>query len=133
MVTGLAHLCFRVTDLERAVTFYTEVLGLSKAFEFVRENGERYGVYLKVGPRNFVELFETAEIVPGKGISYGHMCLEVDDMQETVVALRGQGVVVSEPKLGKDQSWQAWLADPEGNAIELHEYTAASRQGPYLT
>jgi hypothetical protein len=30
--------------------------------------------------------------------------------------------------MGHDQSWQAWLADPNGITIELHEYTDKSSQ-----
>jgi predicted enzyme related to lactoylglutathione lyase len=59
------------------------------------------------------------------------MTLEVDDLELTVAALRGRGVEVSNPKLGSDQSWQAWLADPDGNRIELHQYTPKSRQRPW--
>ena len=46
--------------------------------------------------------------------------------------LRARGVEVSDPKLGSDQSWQAWLADPDGNRIELHGYTPDSHQAPSL-
>ena len=46
--------------------------------------------------------------------------------------LRGRGVEVSDPKLGSDQSWQAWITDPDGNRIELHDYTAESWQAPHL-
>jgi hypothetical protein len=35
---------------------------------------------------------------------------------------------VGEVSLGSDQSWQAWLADPDGNRIELHAYTPESKQ-----
>ncbi|MCL5270108.1 MAG: VOC family protein [bacterium] len=61
-----------------------------------------------------------------------HICLEVDDIQATAAALRERGVDVSEIKLGGDQSWQAWLADPDGNRIELHQYTPDSWQTPHL-
>jgi lactoylglutathione lyase len=30
--------------------------------------------------------------------------------------------------LGGDQSYQAWLADPDGNRIELHQFTDKSLQ-----
>jgi hypothetical protein len=35
---------------------------------------------------------------------------------------------VGEVKMGSDHSWQAWLADPDGNRIELHAYTPESNQ-----
>ena len=42
------------------------------------------------------------------------------------------GGVVTAPNLGADHSWQAWLADPDGNRIELHQYTPESKQTPWL-
>jgi catechol 2,3-dioxygenase-like lactoylglutathione lyase family enzyme len=132
MITGLAHACFTVADLERALDFYRDGLGLKEAFDFINENGKRYGVYLHVGGRNFIELFigELGERADKQ--SYKHICLEVDDIETTVDALRARGVEVSPIKLGNDHSYQAWITDPDGNRIELHHYTPESKQTPYL-
>ena len=56
------------------------------------------------------------------------MCLEVDDIQRAVADLRAAGAELDDPVLGSDGSWQAWLADPDGNRIELHQYTPESKQ-----
>ena len=73
------------------------------------------------------------EVVAAVGkISYQHFCLEVDDLTGTVAAMRAHGVEVSDPKTGRDRSLQAWLADPDGNRIELHQYTPQSKQLPSL-
>jgi catechol 2,3-dioxygenase-like lactoylglutathione lyase family enzyme len=45
MITGLAHACFTVSDLNRALRFYRDGLGLKEAFDFMDENGRGYGVY----------------------------------------------------------------------------------------
>jgi glyoxylase I family protein len=134
MIHGLAHVCFTVRHLDASLTFYSETLGLKKAFDFVNDKGVRFGVYLKVGGRNFIELFEAApgQPVPPAGQSYQHLCLEVQDIQQTVGELAARGVAASPPKLGTDQSWQAWITDPDGNRIELHQYTATSWQKPWL-
>ena len=132
MIKEFAHICFNVRDLDVSIGFYVNVLGLTKAFDFVRDSGERYGVYLKIGRRSFVELFRTGEIVPADKASYRHMCLEVGDLKAVVASLRDKGVNVTDAKMGLDNSWQAWLSDPDGNRIELHEYTAASWQTPHL-
>lgn len=132
MVLGLAHVCFTVTDLNRAVDFYSSKLGFKIAFEFRHENGERYGVYLKTGKRTFIELFQGVVAPAAAKQSYGHICLEADDVAKTVVELRAEGLDVTDAKLGMDQSWQAWLADPDGNRIELHGYTPKSWQGPHV-
>jgi catechol 2,3-dioxygenase-like lactoylglutathione lyase family enzyme len=132
MITGIAHACFTVSDLERSIAFYRDGLGMTPAFDFTDDNGRRFGLYLHAGGRNFVELFQGQLGDPAEGQSFRHICLEVDDIQVTVEELRGRGIEVSDPKLGKDQSWQAWITDPDGNRFELHQYTPESWQAPAL-
>ena len=132
MITGLAHACFTVSDLERSLEFYRDALGLKPAFDFINDEGRRFGIYLHLGGRNFVELFEGQLGERAEGQSYRHICLEVDDIESTVQTLRNRGIEASDPKLGGDRSWQAWITDPDGNRIELHHYTADSKQAPYL-
>ena len=132
MIVGLAHVCFIVSDLDASLAFYREKLGLKPAFDFTRNDGERFGVYLHVGARTFVELFRGQPAPAGESQSYKHFCMEVDDLEQTVCEVRGRGVEVTDPKQGDDQSWQAWLTDPDGNRIELHQYTPASKQAPHL-
>lgn len=132
MIKALAHVCFVVSDLEASIAFYQEALGLTHAFDFLTEEGERFGVYLHIGGRSFLEMFRGEPAERAEKQSYAHLCLEVDDVAATVEELRGKGVEVTDAVLGGDHSWQAWLADPDGNRIELHGYTAESLQGPWL-
>jgi catechol 2,3-dioxygenase-like lactoylglutathione lyase family enzyme len=127
MIKGFAHICFNVSDLDASIAFYRK-LGFAPAFEFLRDNGERYGIYLHIGGRCFIELFKGELAAPAEKQSYKHFCLEVDDIEATAGELRTRGIKVGEIKLGKDQSFQAWLADPDGNRIELHQYTPQSKQ-----
>jgi catechol 2,3-dioxygenase-like lactoylglutathione lyase family enzyme len=132
VITGLAHACFTVSDLDRSLSFYRDSLGLKEAFDFVDDAGRRFGVYLHLGGRSFIELFRGPLDERADRQSYRHICLEVDDIHTTVDALRNAGVEVSEPVLGADKSYQAWITDPDGNRIELHAYTAESWQTPHL-
>ena len=133
MITGMAHVCFTVADLERSVTFYCDTLGLKPAFEFLNEQGRRYGQYIHVGERNFVELFEGQLGELADDQPFRHICLEVDDIEGTVATLRARGLEVTDVKLGKDNSYQAWISDPDGNRIELHGYTPQSLQGEWFS
>jgi glyoxylase I family protein len=132
MITGIAHACFVVSDLERSIRFYRDGLGLVPAFDFKKDDGRRYGLYLKAGGRTFIELFEGRVEAKQENGSFRHVCLEVDDIASTVETLRSRGVEVGETKLGMDQSYQAWFTDPDGNRFELHQYTAESWQKPWL-
>jgi len=123
VILGVSHLCFRVTDLDATLAFYTDVLGFKHAFDFTRDDGSRFGAYISCGNRTFIEFFARGEDgqPAHEAPSYQHVCLEVDDMTDTVAALREAGAEVSDPTVGKDGNPQAWLSDPDGNRIELHE------------
>jgi catechol 2,3-dioxygenase-like lactoylglutathione lyase family enzyme len=128
MIVGLSHACFVVADLERSLAFYRDQLGMPVAFEFRSPEGKLTGVYLHVGARTFVELFQGKPEPPAQNASYKHICLEVDDIESTVAELTERGVKVTDKKLGGDNSWQAWLTDPDGNRMELHGFTPESKQ-----
>ncbi|MDI9585173.1 MAG: VOC family protein [Acidobacteriota bacterium] len=131
MLKALAHACYTVRDLDAAIDFYVGKLGMTQAFDFINDKGERYGVYLHVAGRSFIELF-TGTHDASQGGSYRHICLEVEDVAQAVEILRERGVEISDAKLGMDNSWQAWITDPDGNRLELHSYTSESWQAPAL-
>ena len=133
MIKAVAHVCYVVSDLEVSIEFYEEKLGMGHAFDFRNAEGERTGAYIRVGGRSFLELFGGKLGARAEGQqSYGHLCLEVDDVAATVAELRGKGLEVTDAVLGGDQAWQAWLSDPDGNRIELHGYTPESWQAPFV-
>lgn len=47
------------------------------------------------------------------------------DLRQTLLA---RGVGVGEISIGYDRSLQMWTADPDGNRVELMEYTHRSQQ-----
>ena len=130
MIKGIAHTCFNTANLAAIIEFYNAI-GLPVAFEFRRDDGSLFGVYFRVGNRTFIEFF-THIARPADAANYRHICFEVDDINATVADIRAKGIKISDPKLGSDNSWQAWLADPDGNPIELHSYTPTSWQAPHL-
>jgi catechol 2,3-dioxygenase-like lactoylglutathione lyase family enzyme len=126
MIRALAHVCIFSRDLERTRKFYCEALGLAIKFRFLRK-GELFGFYLKISDSQFLEVFrrdETSQGVP----QIGHICLETDDLDAVRKRLTASGIETTEPKLGSDRSWQMWLSDPDGTAIEFHQYTPESTQ-----
>ena len=132
IIKGLAHVCFTVSDLERSLDFYCNKLGLTPAFEFVDATRGKYGQYIHVGGRCFIEIFQ-GELGPrAEKQPYRHLCLEVADLERSVEALRARGVPVENVKVGNDRSWQGWIVDPDGNRIELHGYTPESKQNGWL-
>jgi catechol 2,3-dioxygenase-like lactoylglutathione lyase family enzyme len=123
MITGIGHLAFRITNLERSLDFYCKKLGFREAFRLDREGTPSpWIVYIQVRPGQFIELFPgaTLEEVSANKLSYNHFSLTVDDMAATLRELESRGVPVpGAPSQGLDGNWQYWITDPDGNRIEL--------------
>jgi lactoylglutathione lyase len=133
MITGIGHVAFRITDLDRALAFYCGVLGFREAFRLDRDGEPSpWIVYLHVAPGQFIELFPggQGEVAPrGRRAGYNHYCLVVDDIRATLRELASRGLAITgEPVLGMDRNWQYWIQDPDGNAIELMEVVVESPQ-----
>ena len=47
-------------------------------------------------------------------------------LETAIAAIRAKGWPIGDKKLGGDNAWQAWTADPSGIPIELMQYTAQS-------
>jgi lactoylglutathione lyase len=131
MITGLGHVAFRVTELDRALDFYCRILGFREAFRLDREGDPSpWIVYVQVAPGHFIELFPGSKHIapqPGVDAGYNHFCLLVDDIHATVRALGERGLVIEgEPTKGLDNNYQYWVTDPDGNRIELMQIMAGS-------
>jgi lactoylglutathione lyase len=59
---------------------------------------------------------------------YQHFCLEIEGLEALRESLVGHGIAVTEIAVGMDGSKQCWIKDPDGNSIELMEYTPRSLQ-----
>lgn len=123
----LAHVCIFARDVEETRRFYEDVLGMTTRFNFTRE-GRIFGFYLDAGNRTFIEVFENAGAEYSGKNQINHLCLEVTDLPGAVEHIRGHGIKPTEPKKGCDETWQAWIDDPNGVKIELFQYTGASAQ-----
>jgi glyoxylase I family protein len=109
---GIHHVSINVDDVGEALTFYTEVLGFTKRedrpFDFD-------GAWLDVGDQQ-VHLIK-GQVPPSNG---QHYAIRVEDLGKVVEELRGRGVQVTDP-MPVVKNLQAFLADPSGNTIELHQ------------
>lgn len=137
MIRKLAHLNFVTNDLSQIIDFYVNKLGMKVKFTLDNKQGQPFGYYFECGDSTFLEFFDqamAAEVWGGKveklniGTRYKHFCLEVIGLDEYCKQLKNKGVEVTAISLGMDNSRQAWIADPDGNQIELMEYGPTSLQ-----
>jgi lactoylglutathione lyase len=131
-LTSIAHIAIRARDIEPMVAFYTEKLGFAEMFRLNQDNGALMLVYLRITDDQYLELFPNGTgdgPAPSQAVGPNHFCLSVTDLDATVAGLTGRGVTLTRPlQMGRDENRQAWIADPEGNRIELMEMSPSSRQ-----
>jgi glyoxylase I family protein len=113
--TGLDHVALNVPDVPAAVDFYTKVMGLVQNFE--RPDFGFAGAWLDAGGQQ-VHLIE----LPAPPNMGQHFALLYDDITAVVEELRAQGLEVTDPVPSGPNRHQAFVADPWGNGIELHQH-----------
>lgn len=126
-VAGIDHVVLRVRDLEAMIGFYTGVLGCP-----VERRNDAIGlVQLRAGD-SLIDLVPVdgklgrmGGAAPGpEGRNMDHLCLRLADFDAAAVEahLRAHGVAVGEigTRYGAGgDGVSIYLADPEGNALEL--------------
>lgn len=137
MIRQLAHLNFVTDDLPAIIDFYVNKLDMEVKFTLNDQEGVPFGYYFGCGNSTFLEFFDqalAAQVWGGEvealsaGTRYKHFCLEVTGLDIYCEKLRAKGLPVTPITLGMDNSRQAWVTDPDGNAIELMEYGPSSLQ-----
>jgi catechol 2,3-dioxygenase-like lactoylglutathione lyase family enzyme len=129
-INAMDHIVLNVSDVEKSIDFYTNVLGLQ---------GERLAEFRdgKVGfPSVRINENTLIDLQRGKGSEAGesasknlnHYCLvsEKLDMAELATDLRNKGVtIVTEPVSrwgARGQATSIYILDPDGNEIEIRCY-----------
>jgi lactoylglutathione lyase/glyoxylase I family protein len=129
MFKRIDHIELLTAQPERAVDFYTRVLGFRvRARDRVPNTpqGPLELVYLDLGGTT-VELMcypekpleRTSETLH---LGYQLMAIEVEDMDQALAALKAQGVEASWGPVKRPSYARAEIRDPDGNAIELRQW-----------
>ncbi len=124
------HIAFRVEDLDRSIRWYADAFGAREAFRATHDDGSPQLVYLELAPGQFIELFPNGKgKVPPlpEAIGYGHFCLLVDDLNAALEHLARLRIApATPPRTGRAGQRLAFIADPDGNRIELMEIPPGS-------
>lgn len=127
-VVDIDHVAIRVTDLDRALEFYHELLGLPVRDRERYERDEVPYVAVVAGGRHIHLVPSEAPI----GVGGEHICLLVrsstvdtrEEVEALIERLRGQDVEIeqSEPyrRYGAyGRAWAVYVRDPDGRRVEL--------------
>jgi lactoylglutathione lyase len=115
----------RVGNLQRSITFYTELLGMQLLRQKEYPDGEFTLAFLGYGDESantVIELthnwgVESYDI----GTAFGHIALEVDDVYQATDALKKRGgkVIREAGPMNAGATIISFIEDPDGYQIEL--------------
>jgi predicted enzyme related to lactoylglutathione lyase len=111
-VDGVAHLLLQVSDLGEAERFYVDVLG----FRVARRERFRDGRPLVVTRQG---LGLTDGRPAGRGANVDHVAFHVHELDALLERAREAGVRVVRGPDTNPYGYAAYLADPDGNEMEL--------------
>ncbi|MEF8774730.1 MAG: VOC family protein [Halobacteriales archaeon] len=128
-VVDLDHVAIRVTDLDRALAFYHDLLGLPVRDRDRYAAGEVPYVAVVAGGRHVhIVPDDAAEIDVGGE----HLCLLVqssavdarEELEALLADLRAAGVAIEDGEPRKrygayGRAWAAYVRDPDGRRVEL--------------
>ena len=122
VVRSLDHVYYWVSDMERSVAFYRDVLGLS----LVRRDGESWAVFDVDG-----RMLALHGAIEGRPVAPGGAAVvfEVDDLDVAQALLGGRGVVFAHEGQVEGYARFASFHDPDANTLQLIEYDRSDRTG----
>ncbi len=120
------HTMVRVSDLDSALDFYCNKLGMIEVRRVDREAG-RYTLVFLAAPEDEQSGRDTrAPLLEltwnwdpeayGEGRNFGHLAFEVDDIYETCARLQAAGVTINRPPR---DGYMAFVRSPDNISIEL--------------
>ncbi len=118
-MTSLLHfdcIFYYVSDIERAINFYQDVLGFRLVSRDIVARFEVDGVLF--------ELVPTADSTKLQGRGNARLALRVDDVERSSQELQAHRVRVS-PAENKGTGILAFFCDPDGNEICLWQYLSS--------
>ena len=121
----ILHTMLRVGDLERSITFYTEILGMHLLRRQDYPEGKFTLAFIGYGEEahsTVLELtFNWDQNHYDIGTGFGHIAIEVEDVYESADKIRSLGgKIIREPgPMNAGSTVIAFVEDPDGYAIEL--------------
>jgi catechol 2,3-dioxygenase-like lactoylglutathione lyase family enzyme len=133
-ITGIAHVGFKVSDLEKARAFYTGVLGFHDAYDLKYATGVVAMAFFKVNENQCIEL--SPGLAASEDVRFTHVAFSTSDIEKLHTMLEARGVKVGPLQMGADGNRNFSAPDPENNFLEFVQYMPGSMlseaRGKYL-
>ena len=149
-ITSIMHVSFHTDKFEEMIEFYVNKLGfktkiVTKAKAYKGKNNY-YGELAEIDPEKVIIVY--LELVPGQYIElfpkkpnqkeneewntrlgYSHYSLLVDNIFDAKEELMKKGVELdTDISKGPSETYKFWIHDPDGNKIEIMQFTEKSYQ-----
>jgi catechol 2,3-dioxygenase-like lactoylglutathione lyase family enzyme len=122
-VVGVNHVGIAVPDVNKAVEYYTKVMGYPEAFRQMDAQGNIALVYVQVSKGTFIEI-QPANAQRPPGIS--HFGVVVENMKDATAMFKARGAPVGPINVSGTKAILSNIADPNGVRTELVEITPDS-------
>ena len=141
-IKQVSHVSIEVTDLERSKAFYRDVFGWEEEFDTEVDAGE-LGALLGEGGSGGraaggrmgglrVELMDMSfnpKTPPVMGVGLRVLSFEVEDIDAAYARLQELGIEGVRPPVHVHGTRMCFIADPDGQAIEIVEYIPGGGAG----
>ena len=121
----ILHTMLRTGDLDRSITFYTEILGMKLlrrkdypegkfTLAFIGYGDEKDNTVIELTYNWGVDKYDI-------GSGYGHIAIEVDDVYQAADAIKARGgkILREAGPMNAGTTIIAFVEDPDGYPIEL--------------
>ena len=123
-IIGIAHIAFRVSDLDREIAFLGK-LGYQESFRLTNNAGKVAEVFLKVNDRQFIELYPQTN--PPQPLGWMHVCYEVGDLNTLYTFYDSIGLKLQPVRKAGAGNLISAINDPEGRVTEFTQYMPGSK------
>jgi catechol 2,3-dioxygenase-like lactoylglutathione lyase family enzyme len=120
------HVAFQVSDMDSSISFYTQKLGFKLKSRSTNEEEQEEYAFLEYGNtrleliQNLKEEYKKPEI---KKPYCPHLCLEVENMKQSVEILKKNNVhIIRGPLEIKDEETWVYFSDPDNNVLEYIQW-----------
>jgi catechol 2,3-dioxygenase-like lactoylglutathione lyase family enzyme len=122
-ITGIAHIAYRVSNLDRELAFLKK-LGFEQSFT-LNANGKTTEAFVKINDQQFFEIYPQTN--PSQPLGWMHVCYEVGDLSAFIPVANARGLQFPPAVKAGAGNLISSLKDPDGRVTEFTQYMPGSR------
>lgn len=124
IINGIAHVAYRVSDLDKEVAFLAK-LGYQESFGFTNPAGQTTEIFIKINDRQFFEVYPQTD--PSQKLGWMHVCYESANIDALYAALVAHGLKPTPVRKAGAGNMLTTMNDPENRTTEFTQYMPGSR------